>query len=159
MITYVNCVGLLFQYRNLPMQNYLEYLSFKVLFSLSSNCLRSPPLPTITSTPILWLTYFLTHLLHIRTYQVTAAGLSTMVYTAPEHRALAWWRLWWLRLRLWPSILLVARRRLGLVPSYFLCQDMQYLDYNIGSGISQMVDALTNYTSSIRFFNDLFEIV
>jgi len=49
--------------------------------------------------------------------------------------------------------------RLGLVPSYFLCQDMQYLDYNIGSGISQMVDALTNYTSSIRFFNDLFEIV
>ena len=47
----------------------------------------------------------------------------------------------------------------GLVTSYFLCQDMQYLDYNIGSGISQMVDALTNYTSSIRFFNDLFEIV
>ena len=90
MITYVNCVGLLFQYRNLPMQNYLEYLSFKVLFSLSSNCLRSPPLPTITSTPILWLTYFLTHLLHIRTYQVAAAGLSTMVYTAPEQRALAW---------------------------------------------------------------------
>ena len=90
MITYVNCVGLLFQYRNLPMQNYLEYLSFKVLFSLSSNCLRLPPLPTITSTPILWLTYFLTHLLHIRTYQIAAAGLSTMLYTAPEQRALAW---------------------------------------------------------------------
>jgi hypothetical protein len=118
MITYVNCVGLIFQYRNLPMQNYLEYLSFKVLFSLSSNWLRSPPLPTITSTPILWLTYFLTHLLHIRTYQVAAAGLSTMVYTAPEQRALAWWRLWWLQLRLWPSTQAGTSPILFFMPRY-----------------------------------------
>ena len=41
MITYVNCVGLLFQYRNLPMQNYLEYLLFEVLFSIASKMMHT----------------------------------------------------------------------------------------------------------------------